>query len=128
MSVHANPTVEDAVRCTTGSGAACPIGSQCPAGCTPAPSGRPADQLVLQHLGAAVMLCWAELPLAARDRILRQSDDVIGLAPVPQIRNEIVGLMLRHAKAQWAAALVSVGNVQRPDGSLQIGLKRPSAD
>jgi len=128
MSVHANPTIEDAVRCKTGDGAACPIGSQCPAACEPAPSNRPSDQLVLQHLGAAVMLCWDQLPLAARDRILRQSDDVIGLAPVPRIRNEIVGLMLRHAKAQWTAALVSVGNVRRPDGCLQIGLKRPSAD
>jgi hypothetical protein len=84
--------------------------------------------LVLQHLGAAVMLCWAQLPLAARDRILRQSDDVIGLAPVAQIRNEIVGLMLRHAKAQWAAALVSVGNIRRQEGSLQTSSKRHSED
>lgn len=66
-------------------------------------SDRPSDELILQHLGAAVMLCWAQLPLGARDQILRQSDDVIGFAPIPRIRNEIAGLLLRHAKAQWAA-------------------------
>jgi hypothetical protein len=72
---------------------------------------RPSDELILQHLGAAVVLCWDKLPLAARDQILRQADDVIGMAPVPQIRNEIVGLMLRHAKAQWAASVLSVRNL-----------------
>jgi hypothetical protein len=65
--------------------------------------------MVLQHLGAAVMLCWAQLPLGARDRILRQADDVIGLAPIPQVRNEIVRLMLRRAKVQWVASLRSIG-------------------
>ena len=74
----------------------------------PAPSDRPSDELIFQHLGAAVMLCWAQLPLAARDRILRQADDVVGFAPVPRIRNEIVGLMLRHAKVRWAASLLSM--------------------
>jgi hypothetical protein len=62
--------------------------------------------MVLQHLGAAVMLCWAQLPLGARDQILRQADDVIGLAPVPQVRNEIVKLMLRRAKVEWTASLL----------------------
>jgi hypothetical protein len=71
-------------------------------------SGRPSDELILQHLGTAVMLCWAQLPFAARDRILRQADDVIGFAPIPQIRNEIVKLLLRHAKAQWTASLWSL--------------------
>jgi hypothetical protein len=33
---------------------------------------------------------------------------VVGFAPVPRIRNEIVGLMLRHAKVQWAASLLSM--------------------
>lgn len=61
---------------------------------------RPSDEMVLQHLGAAVMLCWAQLPLGARDQILRQADDVIGLAPIPQVRNEIVRLMLRRAKVR----------------------------
>ena len=66
---------------------------------------RPCDEVVLQHLGAAVMLCWVQLPLGARDQILRQADDVIGLAPIPQVREEIVKLMLRRAKVQWTASL-----------------------
>jgi hypothetical protein len=76
---------------------------------------RPSDEMILQHLGAAVMLCWAQLPLGARDQILRQADDVGGLAPIPQIRNEIVKLLLRHAKAQWSASLTSVSTLFRSD-------------
>lgn len=125
MSIHAISTVEDAVRCTTATGDACPLGAQCPAGCAPPLPNRPSDELVLQHLGAAVMLCWAELPLGARDRILRQADDVLGFAPIPRIRNEIVGLMLRRAKVQWTAALRSVRNIGSPDRSLPIGPNRP---
>ena len=71
---------------------------------TSASVDRPSDQQVFQHLGAAVMLCWAVLPLGAREEILRQADDVIGLAPVPEIRQEIIKLMLRHARTQWAAS------------------------
>ena len=67
-------------------------------------SDRPSDELIFQHLGAAVVLCWAQLPAVARDQILRQADDVIGLAPIPEIRNEIVKLLIRNAKAQWLAA------------------------
>jgi len=71
---------------------------------TSASVDRPSDQHVFQHLGAAVMLCWSGLPLGAREQILRQADDVIGLAPVPDIRQEIIKLMLRHAKACWTAS------------------------
>lgn len=71
-------------------------------------SDRPSDELIFQHLGAAIVLCWAQLPPGARDQILRQADDVIGLAPIPEIRSEIVKLLLRHAKAQWAASFLSV--------------------
>jgi hypothetical protein len=74
----------------------------------PTSSKRPSDELIHQHLGAAIVLCWAQLPPGARDQILRQADDVIGLAPIPEIRNEIVKLLLRHAKAQWLAAFVSI--------------------
>jgi hypothetical protein len=81
-------------------------------------SNRPPDELVLQHLGAAIVLCWAQLPPAARDRILRQADDVIGLAPIPEIRNEIVKLLLRHAKAQWMAAFLSI-RAPRSDASFR---------
>ncbi len=77
-------------------------------------SDRPSDELIFQHLGAAVMLCWAQLPLGARDQILRQADDVIGLPPIPQIHNEIVQLLLRHAKAQWTASCSSVRSRSPP--------------
>ncbi len=74
----------------------------------PTSSDRPSDELIFQRLGAAVVLCWAQLPSGARDQILRQADDVIGLAPIPEIRNEIVKLLLRHARAQWEAAFLSI--------------------
>lgn len=79
----------------------------------PPVSARPSDELILQHLGAAVMLCWAQLPLGTRDQILRQADDVVGFAPIPQIRSEIVRLLLRHAKAKWAASWLSIKKVSR---------------
>lgn len=71
-------------------------------------SDRPSDELIFQHLGAAIVLCWAQLPPGARDQILRQAGDVIGLAPIPEIRHEIVKLLLRHAKAQWATSVLSI--------------------
>lgn len=86
------------------------------------PSDRPSDELIYQYLGAAVTLCWAELPSTARDQILRQADDVIGLVPIAQPRNEIVKLMLRRAKAQWAASLSSVKSLQ---GLLRSGREPP---
>lgn len=108
MSIYAIPTVENAVCCPIDAGGACAIEPQCQADCALRLPDRPPDELILQHLGAAVMLCWAQLPLAARDRILRQADDVIGLTPIPEIRNEIVRLQLRHAKVQWMASLSSI--------------------
>ncbi len=60
---------------------------------------RAPDELILQHFGAAVLLCWRELPSTAQSTILDQADDMIGLAPVASIRSQIMGLLLRHAKA-----------------------------
>ena len=54
------------------------------------------------------MLCWSRLPLTARELILRQADDVVGLAPIPETKTEIVKLLLRNAKAQWTASLLSI--------------------
>lgn len=71
----------------------------------------PPDELILQHLGAAVMLCWSHLPLAARETILHQADDVIGLPPIPQSKSQIVKLLLRNAKAQWSVALLSISKL-----------------
>jgi hypothetical protein len=59
----------------------------------------PADRLIFQSLGIAVMLCWNELPFRVRDQILNQSNDMIGVAPVQGIRDRIVGLLLRYRKA-----------------------------
>jgi hypothetical protein len=59
---------------------------------------RPPDEVILTHLGSAVLLCWNELPLNAQARILDQADDIIGLAPIPDIRSRIVELLLRRSK------------------------------
>jgi hypothetical protein len=46
------------------------------------------------------LLCWNELSFQCQTRILAQANDVIGLKPLPGgARNEIVKLLLRHAKA-----------------------------
>jgi hypothetical protein len=69
---------------------------------SPEPPGdggeRPGDERVLQHLGSAVLLCWNELSFQCQTKILAQANDVIGLKPLPGARNEIVKLLLRHAK------------------------------
>ena len=61
-------------------------------------SGRPTDDEWLQHLGAAVLLCWNELSFSSQLKILAQTNDVIGTKPIPEARNEIVKLLLRHTK------------------------------
>ena len=56
------------------------------------------DELTLTHLGSAVMLCWDELPFNAQTRILAQTNDIMGLAPIPDIRSRIVELLLRRSR------------------------------
>jgi hypothetical protein len=56
------------------------------------------DEVILTHLGSAVLLCWDELPFSAQTRILAQANDVIGLAPIPDIRSLIVELLLRRCR------------------------------
>jgi len=65
------------------------------------PAHRPPDELIFQHLGAAVTLCWARLPLGVREQILNQTGDVIGLAPAS--RQDVIKLLLRHMRARWTA-------------------------
>jgi hypothetical protein len=48
--------------------------------------------------GAAVLLCWNELSFSSQLKILAQTNDVIGTKPIPEARNEIVKLLLRHTK------------------------------
>lgn len=57
---------------------------------------RPSNEHILQQLGAAVLLCWDELSFQSQTRILDQANDIIGLAPMPEARNEIVKLLQRH--------------------------------
>jgi hypothetical protein len=55
----------------------------------------PTDSLIMQQLGAAVMLCWHQLPLAVREQILSQAEDMI--PHMADIRNQVQKLVLRHA-------------------------------
>lgn len=59
---------------------------------------RPTHDELLRHLGAAVVLCWNELSFSSQVKILAQTSDVIGTRPIPEARNEIVKLLLRHTK------------------------------
>lgn len=59
---------------------------------------RLSDEVILTHLGSAVLLCWDELPFNAQTRILNQTSDMIGLTPIPDIRNQIVKLLLRRSR------------------------------
>ena len=62
-------------------------------------SGSPApDELILQQLGTAVLLCWPELPIKAQERILEQSKDMMGFTPIVDARRQIVGLLMRHER------------------------------
>jgi hypothetical protein len=58
---------------------------------------RPApDELVLQQLGTAVLLCWPELPINVQERILEQSKDMVGFKPIVGARKQIIELLMRH--------------------------------
>ena len=56
------------------------------------------DELILQQLGTAVLLCWPELPIKAQERILDQSKDMMGFTPIVDARKQIVGLLMRHER------------------------------
>jgi hypothetical protein len=55
----------------------------------------PTDNLIMEQLGAAVVLCWHQLPLAVREQILSQADDMI--PHMADIRTRVQKLILRHA-------------------------------
>jgi hypothetical protein len=57
---------------------------------------RPSNEQILQQLGAAVLRCWDDLSFQSQTRVLDQANDIIGLAPMPEARNEIVKRLLRH--------------------------------
>jgi len=56
------------------------------------------DELILQQLGTAVLLCWPELPIKAQERILEQSKDMIGFTPIVGARKQIIELLMRHER------------------------------
>ena len=62
-------------------------------------SVRLTDTAIFQYLGMATMLCWTELPFKARDQILNQANDIVGVRPPLRLRDEIEGLLLRHRKS-----------------------------
>ena len=43
-----------------------------------------------------MLFCWDDLSFQSQAGILGQANDIIGLAPMPEARNEIVKLLLRH--------------------------------
>lgn len=63
------------------------------------PLVRLADPVIFQYLGMATMLCWTELPFKARDQIINQANDIVGVRPALRLRDEIEGLLLRHRKS-----------------------------
>jgi hypothetical protein len=53
------------------------------------------DNIVLQYLGAAVILQWETLPEAARDAIWQQAESVGGLPPVTSLHEQLKSLIRR---------------------------------
>ncbi len=56
----------------------------------------PAMNISFNNWAQPWLLCWDDLSFQSQTRILDQTNDVIGLAPMPEARNEIVKLLLRH--------------------------------
>jgi hypothetical protein len=59
-----------------------------------------ADQVMLQYLGASVLLCWQELPKRMQELILDQANDAVGIVPAPMIRDQIASFLTRRAAAR----------------------------
>ena len=53
------------------------------------------DQIILQYLGAAVVLQWANLPETARQAVFQQASSVGGLPPVTSLHEQIKALIRR---------------------------------
>jgi hypothetical protein len=56
----------------------------------------PAMNLSFNNWARPLLLCWDGLSFQSQTGILDQANDIIGLAPMPEARNEIVKLLLRH--------------------------------
>ncbi len=58
----------------------------------------PFDLMTIQHLGAAVLLCWGELSMATQELILDRANDTVGMVPVREVRDQIADLLRRRAR------------------------------
>ena len=57
------------------------------------------DQLMVQYLGAAVLLCWQDLPGKMQKLILDQANDAIGIVRAPMIRDQISQFLSRRSRS-----------------------------
>jgi hypothetical protein len=61
---------------------------------------EPADELTLQYLGAATLVCWRDLPLNARDQLLRQSSTITGLKKTTGVQESVMAILRRHGQLE----------------------------
>jgi hypothetical protein len=57
------------------------------------------DKTALQYLGAAVVLQWSNIPEDVRRSVLQQADSVGGLPAIPDLHEQIQGLITRLRKS-----------------------------
>jgi hypothetical protein len=60
------------------------------------------DDIVLQYLGAALVLQWPQLPEAVQKSILLQASSVGGLRPVPDLQQQMDALIARTGPSPMA--------------------------
>jgi hypothetical protein len=56
---------------------------------------HPGDELVLQYLGAAVVLQWHRIPEETQQALIQQANSVGGLPPVTSLHEQIEALIRR---------------------------------
>jgi hypothetical protein len=69
---------------------------------------------IIQHLGAAVLLCWDELPRTIQKLILDRANDTVGMVPVLEIRDQIADLLCRRGKRNSSSGLLQGVTVVTP--------------
>jgi hypothetical protein len=62
------------------------------------------DDIVLQYLGAAVVLQWKTLAPTVQDALVQQAQAIGGLRPVPDLREQIKALIDRTSAPRKAEA------------------------
>ena len=61
---------------------------------------EPADELTLQYLRAATLVYWRDLPLNARDQLLRQSSAITGLKKTTGVQESVMAILRRHGQLE----------------------------